>query len=176
MDKRSSLIVILFTLLLILIVQEIRNRNEEISKIGEANFCRLDSIAYESNFGWSTSKVIRIKWTNFGKKNLFFPIKGKVKTYFLNGTIADLSLSCSSFVGYQSGTFVYIFDIYRTKSEKFHDEVYKIQKRINASEVTTDPRATKKWIYSLREYKFQSLKDFIVHVCFLVKEEKIFIG
>ena len=67
---------------------------------------------------------------------------------------------------------MYIFDIYRTKSEKFHDEVYKIQKRINASEVTTDPRATKKWIYSLREYKFQSLKDFIVHVCFLVKEEK----
>ena len=66
MDKRSSLIVILFTLLLILIIQEIRNRNEEISKIGEANFCRLDSIAYESNF-WLEyfKKVIRIKWTNF---------------------------------------------------------------------------------------------------------------
>jgi len=175
MKKSTFFITIfaLFFLFFILFFQRQRDKNEELNRIKETKLSQLDSIAFESNFGWSIEKNDQKKIDEFlERKILFFPIKEGVKTCFLDGTVADSLLLCNSFIGYQSGTFVYIFDIYRTKSEKFHDRVYNILKRINANEVTTDPRGTIKWIYSLKKYKIQSLRDFIVHVCFPVREEK----
>ena len=78
------------------------------------------------------------------EKFIFFPLKEKLKLIFLMEQLQIYHCHVVLLSDINLGLLC-IFLIYtEQKSEKFHDEVYKIQKRINASEVTTDPRATKK--------------------------------
>ena len=181
----SSLTIFALFLILLFVIFYLPDKKlyqKEVNKINEANLCHLDSIAFSCVLGLNRNIG------NSGPGRLVFPVKEKVRTYFLDGTIADSSLCKNFFIGYPSKDFVYILDIYLAKSQKSSLGIAMIYKKIKTHEITTDPRSTIRWASALNKLKTtpKSLKDFVKNVCFpgwegyipdeeyIFKEEKYF--